>query len=166
MIFTSGRTEMKRKYLLFALPLLFSFVEKSTPSDRDKYNLEGKVKSMKETRYYAKVTDNEIVKVEISDNSYASYYILFNLQGFITEYHALYPKKSVNTKKIYSYEKDALVQVEEFNVAGEVKAKEVFDYNIKGALSTQSSYRDGKFTEKKSYEYDKQENISSISYKY
>ena len=55
---------MKLSYFLLFSPLFFSLIakEKTLQTDRDKYNLEGNVKSMKETRYYAKIKDSAIVK--------------------------------------------------------------------------------------------------------
>jgi len=158
---------MKLIYFFLFSPLLFSFIvnEKTQQTDWEKYGFWEKVKSMKETRYYAKVKDSAIIKEEITDNSYASYEILFNSVGFITEYHANYPKKSINTYKLYTYWEDKVVLIREYNAKGELKSKEVFEYNKQESVTEQASYRDEKFFEKRSYSYDKNENLVSIVYK-
>lgn len=149
----------------FLLLSSFSGGVKEPISDLDKYVLKGKVKSLKETRYYAKIKDTAIIKEAISDNSYASYYILFSESGFITEYHALYPKKSVNTKKIYSYSDGRLTEINEYGADGELKSKQVFEYDKKGNLAEDALYRDGKFFEKHSYSYDDKGRLLMHTYK-
>ncbi|MEW6468638.1 MAG: hypothetical protein AB1458_06920 [Bacteroidota bacterium] len=152
-------------YILCLLLLAFTGKKHVAPSDWDKYGLNGKVKSLKETRYYARVKDSAIVKEEIRDNSYASYLILFNASGFITEYHALYPKKSVNTRKVYSYNEGKLAEINEYNAEDSLKVKQSFSYDKEGRLTEESTYRNKKFFEKRLYEYDADGRRTSLTHK-
>jgi len=138
---------MKKLILLLFIPLVFGcdIVKKleDKKNDLDEFNLNGKVKSLKETTYSAVEKFGEPVKdelVQAEHDTLTERY--FNKDGFMTERNLYYyyfgELRSVNKYKYDEFGNK--IELNTYDKGGELLSKSKYEYNDDGNLNEESYY--------------------------
>lgn len=133
-------------------------------SDLTEMELFGKVKSYRESQYYA---ENKFGKVEKGDRVLwsSTYHYIFNDKGFLEEkiqyeYVDMGPLASIASKVVYKYD-ESFNRIEEVEYDGDggLRWKELCKYDNRGNLIERSKYMsDGSLDTKSVYKYDDKNN--------
>jgi len=149
---------------IIGLTLLCSCVRESKKTDLDFYNLNGKVKSLKENNYKAEEKFGEIVKGE-KEESFTPVTI-FNKDGNLIESSMYNANGELEFKTIYKYNEKGYINKEITYVAnGEFNTNNYHVYNEKGFLIEKNNFNaKDSLVSKSNYRYDEKGNNIEINY--
>jgi len=118
-------------------------------------NLKGKVKSYtKKTQIKSKENDTFVLK-------YHEKYV-FNKDGSIKDIENYGNDQKLDSKEVFEYESQKLVQITQYNATGSVGKTTLFDYNENGKLISKKKFNSqGKLQYETSYIYNKKDQLTT-----
>jgi YD repeat-containing protein len=162
---------MKTFFYILIIPFfIFSCVQneelKSSNSngntDWKKYNLNGKVKSFRETKFLA-VDNFSIIVNGKKSNHLFNKEMLFNLDGYKIEKNDYMPDGTLASRTMYLYQNNKLVEYNNYDSQGMPFGTGNYEYNADGQIVRLiDNTTDGRHNWTKAYQYDSKGNLVEV----
>ncbi len=126
-------------------------------NDLKRENLNGKVKTVKETSYKTDIIGGQVVKSDVD----AIYMYHFNIDGYFSKRELIWPFRDHRSTTIYFYSEINKNRLDKVvgAVGGEIVAESVYEYDTDGNQVLKKDLNDGLVYSQVKYEYDRNNRV-------